>query len=90
VDRAVEILKENGISSALVSAGTSSIYTLGAPPGEKSWKISLRDPFDQNKAAEVVYLKNFSLSTSGNYERFFKMGGRILLPHQGSAHGDAR
>jgi FAD:protein FMN transferase len=87
VDRAVEILKENGILSALVSAGTSSIYALGAPPGEKGWKISLRDPFDQNKAAEVAYLKNFSLSTSGNYERFFKMGGRmyshIMDPHTG-------
>jgi FAD:protein FMN transferase len=87
VDRAVEILKANGISNALVSAGTSSIYALGAPPGEKGWKISLRDPFDQSKAAEVVYLKNFSLSTSGNYERFFNMGGRmyshIMDPHTG-------
>jgi len=87
VDRAVEILKENGISSALVSSGTSSIYALGAPPGEKGWKISLRNPFDENKAAEVVYLKNFSLSTSGNYERFFKMGGKmyshIMDPHTG-------
>jgi thiamine biosynthesis lipoprotein len=87
VDRAVEILKQNGISSALVSAGTSSIYALGAPPGEKGWKISLRDPFDPNKAAQVVYLKNFSLSTSGNYERFFKVGGKmyshIMDPHTG-------
>jgi FAD:protein FMN transferase len=87
VDRAVQILEENGITSALVSAGTSSIYALGAPPGEKGWKISLRDPFDQNKAAEVVYLKNYSLSTSGNYERFFKMGGKvyshIMNPHTG-------
>jgi thiamine biosynthesis lipoprotein len=87
VDRAVDILKENGVSSALVSAGNSSIYALGAPPGEKGWKISLRDPFDRNQAAEVVYLKNFSLSTSGNYERFFKLGGRtyahIMDPHTG-------
>lgn len=87
VDRAVEILQENGISSALVSAGTSSIYALGAPPGEKGWKISLRDPFDENRPAEIVYLKNFSLSTSGNYERFFKMGGKmyshIMDPHTG-------
>ncbi len=87
VDRAVDILRENGITSALISAGTSSIYALGAPPDEKGWKISLRDPFDENKAAEVVYLKNFSLSTSGNYERFFKMGGKryshIMDPHTG-------
>jgi len=87
VDRAVEILKKKGISSALVSAGTSSIYGVGAPPGEKGWKISLRDPFDEDKAAEVVYLKNFSLSTSGSYERFFKIGGKtyshIMDPHTG-------
>jgi hypothetical protein len=57
------------------------------PSVQKGWKISLCDPFDQNKAAEVVYLKNFSLSTSGNYERFFKMGGKmyshIMDPHTG-------
>jgi FAD:protein FMN transferase len=87
VDRAVDILRENGISSALVSAGSSSIYALGAPPGERAWQISLRDPLDDRKAAEVIYLKNFSLSTSGNYERFFKVGGKtyahIMDPRTG-------
>ena len=87
VDRAVDILKENGVSSALVSAGNSSIYALGAPPGERAWKISLRDPFNGNRAAEVIYLKNFSVSTSGSYERFFTLGGRkyahIMDPHTG-------
>jgi thiamine biosynthesis lipoprotein len=87
VDRAADILKENGVSSALVSAGTSSIYALGAPPGERGWKINLRDPFDGSKAAEVIYLNNFSLSTSGSYERFFKLGGKeyghIMDPHTG-------
>lgn len=87
VDRAVDILRENGISSALVSAGTSSIYALGVPPGEKGWKITLRDPFDANKVAETIYLKNFSLSTSGNYGRFFKVDGKtyshIMDPHTG-------
>jgi len=87
VDRAVDILKENGVSRALVSAGTSSIYALGAPPGERGWKINLRDPFDGSKAAEVIYLKNFSLSTSGSYERFFKLGDKeyahIMDPHTG-------
>jgi len=32
VDRAVDILRSNGITSALVSSGTSSIYALGSPP----------------------------------------------------------
>ena len=37
VDRAVEILRSNGITSALVSSGMSSIYALGSPPGAHGW-----------------------------------------------------
>ena len=87
VDRAVAILRENGVAAALVSSGMSSIYALGAPPNEQGWKITLRDPFDSERAADVVYLKNFSMSTSGNYNKFFKLGGKtyshIMDPHTG-------
>jgi FAD:protein FMN transferase len=87
VDRAVEILREDGITSALVSGGDSSIYALGAPPGEQAWKITLRDPFDATKPADTIYLKNFSMSTSGNYNKFFKLGGKmyshVMNPHTG-------
>jgi len=87
VDRAVRVLRDNGITSAFVSSGMSSIYALGAPPGEKGWKITLRDPFDEKKAADVAYLKNYSMSVSGNYNKFFKLGGKmyshIMDPHTG-------
>ena len=87
VDRAVDILRSNGITSALVSGGTSSIYALGSPPGALGWKITLRDPYDEHKPADVIHLQNYSLSTSGNYERFFEIGGKsychIMNPHTG-------
>jgi thiamine biosynthesis lipoprotein len=87
VDRAVDILRENGVTAALVSSGMSTIYALGAPPYEEGWKIILRDPFDSTVAADTVYLKNFSMSTSGNYNKFFKLGGKtyshIMDPHTG-------
>jgi ApbE family protein len=87
VDLAVRVLRDNGITSAFVSSGMSSIYALGAPPGEKGWKITLRDPFDEKKAADVAYLKNYSMSVSGNYNKFFKLGGKmyshIMDPHTG-------
>ena len=87
VDRAVDILRSNGITSALVSSGTSSIYALGSPPGAQGWKITLRDPYDAHKPADVIHLQNYSLSTSGNYERFFEIDGksycRIMNPHTG-------
>jgi len=87
VDRAVGILRENSVTAALVSSGMSSIYALGAPPNEQGWKIILRNPFDSTVPADVVYLKNFSMSTSGNYNKFFKLGGKtyshIMNPHTG-------
>ena len=77
VDRMVEVLKQYGIQTALVSASGSSIYGLGAPPGEKGWKVEIRDPKNEKKSVAEVYLKDESMSTSGNYEKFFRAEGRI-------------
>lgn len=77
VDRIVDILKTSGTNSALVSAGNSSIYALGAPPNEKGWKISIRHPRDTARQVDEVVLKDFSLSTSGTSEKFFRAEGKI-------------
>lgn len=77
VDKMVEILREDGVKSALVSASGSSIYGLGAPPDEPGWKIKIRDPKDASKTAAEVILKDNSLSTSGNYEKFFFAEGKL-------------
>jgi thiamine biosynthesis lipoprotein len=87
VDRAVDILRSNGVNSALVSSGSSSIYALGAPPGERAWRITLRDPFERGKVGDVVCLKNYSLSVSGSYEKSFQLKGKtyshLLDPRSG-------
>lgn len=87
IDQAVRILRDNGIKRAFVSGGTSSLYALGSPPGENGWKISVRNPLDTSKAACVLRLQNLSLSVSGDYEKFFKLGDRIYAhimdPHTG-------
>jgi thiamine biosynthesis lipoprotein len=77
VDRMVDVLRKDGIVSALVSASGSSIYALGAPPGEAGWKVRIRDPKNEAKTVTEVTLKNESMSTSGNYEKFFWADGRI-------------
>ena len=76
IDRAVDILRGYCVTSALLSSGMSSIYALGSPPGERAWEIKLRDPFDAAKAADTFLLKNCSISTSGNYVKFFKLDGK--------------
>ena len=77
VDKMVEALKENGIDSALISAGGSSIYALGTPNNGQGWEVKIRDPKDAAKTVARVYLKDESLSTSGSYEKFFEADGRI-------------
>ncbi|MFN0112518.1 MAG: FAD:protein FMN transferase [Blastocatellia bacterium] len=76
VDKAVEVLKQHGISRALVSACGSTIYGLGAPPGETAWEVKLRDPVSSQKTSMTVRLNNRALSVSGSYEKFFDLGGK--------------
>jgi FAD:protein FMN transferase len=62
VDRAVEVLRGNGIKSALVDAGQSSIYGMGAPPGQSAWEVHLCDP--SKRIDPTVMLNENSVSTS--------------------------
>jgi thiamine biosynthesis lipoprotein len=75
VDRAVALLKQQGIRSALISAGGSTIYGLGAPPNSAAWEAQIQDPIDHRKIAATVRLKSQALSVSGGYEKFFELGG---------------
>jgi len=78
VDRMVEVLKNDGIRSALVSAGGSSIFCLGSPPNETGWLIQIKDPRNEYRHTAEVTLKNESLSTSGSYEKFFVAEGKTF------------
>ena len=77
VDRMVAMLRRENVRIALVSASGSSIYALGAPPGEPGWKVGIRDPKDETKTVQDLLLKDESLSTSGSYEKFFEADGKI-------------
>ncbi|MCG3160311.1 MAG: hypothetical protein JMDDDDMK_01380 [Acidobacteria bacterium] len=76
VDRAVAVLKQHGVTKALISAGGSTIYALGAPPGKSAWEVEIQDPVEHNKIATTVQLKDRSLSVSGSYEKFFELDGK--------------
>jgi thiamine biosynthesis lipoprotein len=77
VDRVASILREYGIRSALISAARSSILAIGAPPNEQGWRVHIRDPKDSSKTAQEVILRDESMSTSGNYEKFFYASGKL-------------
>lgn len=88
-DRAVEVMKKNGIKSGLVAIA-GDIKAFGMKPDSKPWKIGIRNPRQKNKDDEImaaVDLSDMAISTSGDYERYFIVEGRryhhILNPKTG-------
>lgn len=78
VDRMADILKQNGVTTALVAGSGSSIYGMGAPPDQpQGWPVEIKDPWETRKTVAQVFLKDMSMSTSGSYEKFFRAEGRI-------------
>ena len=45
VDRMVDVLRQNGVETALVAGSGSSIYGMGAPPSEaRGWRVEITRP----------------------------------------------
>jgi thiamine biosynthesis lipoprotein len=75
VDRVVEMLRSAGLSDFMVQFGGDLF--LSGHRGDRPWRAAIRDPrgpADQPFAA--LDLTDETLSTSGDYERFFIAGGR--------------
>ena len=84
-DRAMEIIKNNGVKAALVSAG-GTIVACGKKPDKSSWKIGIRHPRKEDSFLSFVELNDCAVSTSGDYEKFFKKNNKrfthILIHEQ--------
>jgi FAD:protein FMN transferase len=76
VDRVAALLRGEGVTAALISGGSSSIYGLGSPPGESGWRVNVPDPVHEGEILSSVMLKDTSLSTSACTEKFFIKNGR--------------
>jgi thiamine biosynthesis lipoprotein len=73
VDNATAILRRRGIAHAMVSAGGDS-RVIGDRRG-RPWTIGVRDPRRPGQVAAMLPLEDVSISTSGDYERYFDAEG---------------
>ncbi len=68
-------LMSKGINSALVNLG-GNVITIGAKPGDKNWVIGVQNPnASTGELIGTINIKNKSVVTSGNYERYFIANG---------------
>lgn len=86
IDRGIAVLREHGIRNAILDAG-GDLRVIGDHQG-KSWRIGLRHPRKPGSTLGWFEAKgDFSIVTSGDYERFFIWQGRryhhILNPSTG-------
>lgn len=86
VDIVSDILKKEGISSALINFA-GNIYAFGSPQGREEWIVGVRDPKDSQNVLATFKIKDKAVATSGNYERFFLKDGKryshIIDPRTG-------
>ncbi len=91
VDEALKMLKSKGIKSALIAAG-GDIGAFGTKPGGEPWDVGLVNPDNTKESLATFRLDEKSISTSGNYERYFspdKKVSHLMNPKTGYSAGDS-
>jgi thiamine biosynthesis lipoprotein len=73
-DRAATVCVEHGLAG-LVNLG-GDVRAVGAQPDGAPWRVGIRHPRRDSAAIATVLLESGAVATSGDYERFFEVGGR--------------
>lgn len=86
-DAVAEVLKEEGVKSAIIDLG-GNILALGTKPDGNLWRIGIQNPFEpRGEITGTIEVENKSIVTSGIYERFIEKDGKkyhhILNPFTG-------
>jgi thiamine biosynthesis lipoprotein len=86
-DRIIEIYRKNNISSAFVNLG-GNVMVLGTKQDGSFWRVGIQDPRGElNEIIGFIELKDKTVVTSGDYQRFFIADGvryhHIIDPQTG-------
>ncbi|KRO18038.1 FAD:protein FMN transferase [Lacticaseibacillus saniviri] len=80
-DEVVKTLKKSGVTTAIVDLG-GNLYVLGNSPKHKNakWNVGIQDPkSSRGTALGTVPEVNKTIVTSGIYERYLKVNGKIYM-----------
>ncbi len=97
IERAGALLREAGVTSALLHGGTSTVLAIGTQPGQSGWRIALEHPANAQASQEhtgvlllplaSVELCDESLSVSAVWGKSFTAGdrnfGHVIDPRTG-------
>lgn len=78
VDVIAQLLKENGIKSAMIEIG-GEVFAFGTHPNKSEWRIGINTPSDNasvEEIIEVISLTDQGMATSGDYRNFKVINGK--------------
>jgi len=85
-DRAVQVLKEKGVTHGYVNLAGDMRF-LGPKPNGEPWMIGIQDPRARDQVVATLPITQGGLATSGDYERYFELNGQrychVLNPKTG-------
>ena len=85
-DKAKEILIKNNVKSGIINA-SGDLTAWGLKPSGKDWMVAIVNPINKDKVFSWLTIKNKSIVTSGNYEKFINLDGKkyshIIDPRTG-------
>jgi len=85
-DRAVQVLKEKGVTHGYVNLAGDMRF-LGPKPTGEPWMIGIQDPRVRDHVMATLPVTQGGLATSGDYERYFELNGQrychVLNPKTG-------
>lgn len=76
VGKLCEFLRENGVKSAIVSAG-GNVQTIGGRADGTPWRVGIQNPDTSSSQVylHALRLEDMALVTSGTYQRFYTVDG---------------
>jgi len=90
LDKAAMLLKQQGVHNALINIG-GNVLALGQH-GDRSWRVGIQHPRKLGPIATLELHDGEAIGTSGDYQRFFELGGKrychLIDPRNGQPkHG---
>jgi len=75
-DEVRDIFHKNNVKSALIDLG-GNIFALGSKEDGTPWRVGIQNPFKpRGEYVGILSVKNKSVVTSGNYEKYFMKDGQ--------------
>jgi len=74
-EMAKKVLINNGIGSGIINA-SGDLSAWGLQPNGKPWTIGIANPDFPQAAFSYLEISNKAVATSGNYEKYVKIGGK--------------